>query len=161
MPLALVRIDDRLIHGQVVEGWLPALGVSRVIVVSDSAAEDDLQKGLMRLALPEGIALEVMGSAEAGPAVKEAARSEEKVMILAPGPAEILALCRAGVPLGCVNVGGLHHAAGRIRIGRAIFLSDEDQGALEEIAQAGVRLEGRSVPAEPPEDLSGFMGGRK
>ncbi|MFA6029993.1 MAG: PTS sugar transporter subunit IIB [Elusimicrobiota bacterium] len=158
--IRFVRIDDRLIHGQVVEGWLPELKVRRVLVVSDAAAADPMQSQLMRLALPEEVALEVLPVADALARVRVAAQSPEPALVLAPGPAEVLALLEGGARFDSVNVGGLHHAAGRVRIGRAIFISAADQAALEAIAARGVRLEGRAVPSEPAEDVGALLRGR-
>jgi len=62
MPLSLVRIDDRLVHGQVVEGWVPHLKAQQVLVVCDSAAADELQVALMRLALPDAVGLEALST---------------------------------------------------------------------------------------------------
>lgn len=160
MPLSLVRIDDRLVHGQVVEGWLPWLKATRVMVVSDAAAGDPTQCALMRLALPEGVALEILPVREAATAVRRAAAGRESVLVLAPGPAEVLALMEDGLRLEAVNVGGLHYAAGRVQLGKAIFLSAEDVAALEAISRRGVRLEGRAVPAEPPADVIGLLKAR-
>ncbi|MBI5242053.1 MAG: PTS sugar transporter subunit IIB [Elusimicrobia bacterium] len=160
MALALVRIDDRLIHGQVVEGWLPVLGCSRIIVVSDAAAADEVQRQLMRLALPESVSLEIVPVAGACEAVKAAAAAPEPVLVLAPGPGEVLAMIDGGAEFKSVNVGGLHHQAGHVRLGRAIFLSDADQKALQAIAERGVLLEGRAVPSEQGEDVMALLRGK-
>lgn len=151
--LALVRIDDRLIHGQVVEGWLPVLRVDRVVVISDSAAADPTEATLMRLALPERVALDIVPKARAAEAVRGAAADARRAVVLAPGPAEILAALEGGAPVDAVNVGGMHFAAGRVQLGKAIFLSREDIRDLRAIAGKGVRLEGRAVPSETPSDV--------
>ncbi|MEK9144527.1 MAG: PTS sugar transporter subunit IIB [Elusimicrobiota bacterium] len=157
MAIALVRIDDRLIHGQVVEAWLPHLGAQRVLVVSEGAAADPMQKALMRLALPERIGLDVLGLQDARAALPAAASCAEKVLILAQGPREVLALLEGGAALPTVNVGGMHYAAGRVHLGRAVYLGEEDRTALLEIARRGVRLEGRAVPSEPAEDITALL----
>ena len=153
MPLSLVRIDDRLVHGQVVEGWIPHLRAQLVLVVSDSAAADDLQVSLMRLALPEDVGLEVL-------TVPQAARHPgfkpdypKRVLVLAPGPREVLRLLDEGACFPIVNVGGLHYTAGKVQLGKAIFLSDEDRKALSKIVQRGVKLEGRALPNEKTIDI--------
>ncbi|MBI2361897.1 MAG: PTS sugar transporter subunit IIB [Elusimicrobia bacterium] len=158
--LTLVRIDDRLIHGQVVEGWLPVLKVRRVFVISDSAADDPVQRALMELSLPDGVALEVLTLAAAPAALKAAAAGGERALVLAPGPQEVLALHEAGVPFGSVNVGGLHFAAGTIQLGKAIFLDEEDMDSLEALAGRGVTIEGRAVPSESPLDVMAAMRSR-
>ena len=65
MPIVLLRVDDRLVHGQVVEGWLPTLGADLVVVVSDVSASDPVQSALMKMALPSGVGLLVLGVADA------------------------------------------------------------------------------------------------
>ena len=65
MSVALVRIDDRLVHGQVVIGWIPHLNATEILVVSEAAAKDPMQRALMEIALPEGVGLKVMGFTEA------------------------------------------------------------------------------------------------
>ena len=158
--LSLVRIDDRLIHGQVVEGWLPVLKVARVCVVSDSAASDPVQRALMELSLPDGVSLEVLTLAAAPSPLKALALGPERVLVLAPGPMEVLALHEAGVPFDAVNVGGLHFAAGTIQLGKALFLNEKDMRALEGLASRGVRVEGRAVPSEKSLDVVAAMKAR-
>lgn len=160
MPIILTRIDDRLVHGQVVEGWVPHTKAEEVVVVSEEAAGDPTQVTLMRIALPDGVGLSVLGLAQAGPRLAAAGADPRRLLVLAPGPAEILGLLEAGVPLKQVNVGGLHYTAGRIQLGRAIFLGAEDRRALKRIGELGVELEGRAVPSDRPVDILALLGGQ-
>jgi PTS system mannose-specific IIB component len=153
MSLALVRIDDRLIHGQVVEGWVPALGIERILVVSDDAAQDPTQAALWKLCAPDGVELRIESLEGAVGAVRQAADDAVKTLVLAAGPREILSLLDAGADLKSVNVGGLHYAAGTVQLGKAIYLGEEDLEAFKGIADRGVRVEGRAVPDEAPIDL--------
>lgn len=155
--IALTRIDDRLVHGQVVEGWLPSLRVRRILVVSDEAAEDPAQAALMRLALPEAVTLEAVAVRGAAAAFASASASAEKVLVLAPGPAEVLAMLEAGADISEVNVGGLHYEAGHVQLGKAIFLSLEDIAALKALSARGVRLEGRAVPTDRAENVMALI----
>lgn len=153
MPLSLLRIDDRLIHGQVVEGWLPVLKPGRVLIVSDEAAKDETQIALMEMAMPEEVGLEVLPVEASVSRIREAQEGVESLFVLAPGPAEVLALLESGLELDSVNVGGMHYAAGRYQLGKAIFLDEKDVRDMRSIAGHGVRLEGRAVPSDAPEDL--------
>ena len=161
MALSLIRIDDRLIHGQVVEGWVPALGIERILVVSDEAAKDPTQAALWRLCAPEKVELRIESVANGAEAVRRCAEDASKTLVLASGPKEILALLDAGVKLESVNVGGLHYAAGTVRLGKAIYLGEEDIAAFEGIANKGVRVEGRAVPGETPIDLLSVIQDRR
>lgn len=160
MPICLARIDDRLVHGQVVEGWIPHLRAERVVVVSDMAAHDETQRALMRMALPDEIEFEALSVEEASrhPALLES--GGKRTLLLAPGPLEILALLERGVHFSRVNVGGLHYSAGKVQLGKAIFLSEEDRRALQRITRRGVTLEGRATPGEKEVDLLALLEGQ-
>jgi mannose/fructose/N-acetylgalactosamine-specific phosphotransferase system component IIB len=157
VPVVLVRIDDRLIHGQVVEGWLPVFRVQRIVVASDPAAADPTYRALMALSVPEEVALEVLPVAQAAKALEGPGVAADRTLVLVAGPQEALALLDAGARFDSLNVGGLHYAAGTLQIGKAIFLSDEDMRALDAIAARGVRLEGRAVPGDTPVDVLSLM----
>lgn len=160
MAIELLRIDDRLIHGQVVEGWLPRLKADLVAVVSDAAAADPIQTSLMKMALPPGVGLSVLRVADAPAALSAPQAAARRILILVPGPEEALALLEGGVAVDRVNVGGLHFTVGKVQLGRALFLSEKDKAALRAIAARGVRLEGRPLPSDPDEDLSAMLEGR-
>lgn len=154
-----IRIDDRLIHGQVVEGWVPHLKAKHVVVASDEAAGDETSFALMRMALPERVHLAVLTLAQAADFIKSAPK-EESILVLVPGPAEALTLLKSGAAFDRINVGGLHYSAGRIQLGKAVFLSDSDTAALREIAERGVFLEGRGIPGDTEDDILALIEGR-
>jgi mannose/fructose/N-acetylgalactosamine-specific phosphotransferase system component IIB len=158
--VTLLRIDDRLIHGQVVEGWVPHLKVDLVVVVSDAAAADDVQSALMKMALPPSVGL-VVSTVAGGPAVlADPKLASRKALVLVPGPSEALALVESGVKLDRINVGGLHHTVGKVQLGRALFLDEKDRLALKALKAKGVRLEGRALPADAEENLSAALEGK-
>lgn len=156
MPIALVRIDDRLVHGQVVEGWIPYLKADTVVVISNEAAADPALQALMQLGLPGNIELRVLPTQEVG-AVADLEKSKRRVLVLAPGPKEVLALMDGGIYLSSVNVGGMHYGAGRIQLGRVMFLSEDDRQALKTIATRGVTLEGRAVPLDQKMNVADLL----
>jgi|CXWL01.1.fsa_nt_gi mannose/fructose/N-acetylgalactosamine-specific phosphotransferase system component IIB len=160
MGVTLLRIDDRLIHGQVVEGWVPFLKADLVVVVSDSAAEDEVQSALMKMALPPAVGLVVTRVDEAQEALSSPQISERRALVLVPGPAEALALLEKGLKVDRINVGGLHYTVGKVQLGKALFLDDKDRAALRALAARGVRLEGRSLPNDPEDNLLAAMEGK-
>ena len=114
----------------------------------------------MRIALPEKVVLSVLKVAAAAARLAGADAEARRLLVLAPGPAEILGLLEAGVKLKAVNVGGLHYTAGRVQLGKAIFLGAEDRRALRRIGEFGVELEGRAVPSDKAVDILGLLGGK-
>ncbi len=160
MGVALLRIDDRLIHGQVVEGWVPFLRVDLVVVISDAAASDEIQTALMKMALPPAVGLLVVPVAEAAARLRSLERASRRSLVLVPGPVEALALMESGVEVDRINVGGLHYTVGKVQLGRALFLNEKDRLALVALAAKGVRLEGRALPSDVAEDLTAALEGR-
>ena len=160
MGVTLLRVDDRLIHGQVVEGWVPFLKVDLVIVVSDAAASDEVQTALMKMALPPAVGLLVLPVADAPAALTSSKLAARSALVLVPGPAEALALVDRGVAIDRVNVGGLHYTVGKVQLGRALFLDEKDRLALRALAAKGVRLEGRALPGDAEEDLTAALEGK-
>lgn len=158
MGVTLLRVDDRLIHGQVVEGWLPHLQADLVVVVSDAAAADEIQGALMKMALPPSVGLVICSVADAPALLADPKLAARKALVLVPGPAEALALVEKGLKIDRVNVGGLHFTMGKVQLGRALFLNETDKLALRALAKRGVRLEGRPLPTDPEEDLMAELG---
>ncbi|HEX4049213.1 MAG TPA: PTS sugar transporter subunit IIB [Elusimicrobiota bacterium] len=157
MGISLLRIDDRLVHGQVVEGWLPSLKADLIVVVSDAASADPVSAALMKMAMPPSVGLLVLDVAQAPAALASAALAARRALVLVPGPAEALALLENGVAVDRVNVGGLHFTIGKVQLGRALFLNEKDKDALRAIAARGVRLEGQPLPSDPEEDLTTML----
>lgn len=160
MGVTLLRVDDRLIHGQVVEGWVPYLKVDLVVVVSDAAAADEIQTALMKMALPAAVGLLVLPVAEAADTLRAPQLGARSALVLVPGPAEALALVEKGLVVDRINVGGLHYTVGKVQLGRALFLDEKDRLALRALAAKGIRLEGRALPADAEEDLTAALEGR-
>ena len=148
MPLVLVRVDDRLIHGQVVEGWLPVIQAQRILVAADRPANDEFQKGLMRLAVPEEVAVDVLSVADAGVALKTLSGTPERILLLVPGVDEVVRLVDAGAAISEVNVGGLHDAPGRVMIFPHLSLTPGEREQLTALVARGIRVETRALPSD-------------
>ncbi len=150
MTLRLVRIDDRLIHGQVVAVWLRAVGADRIAIVDDRVAADPFLVEVLTLAAPSGVPVEVMDIAAGADRVRALADAPEACFVLVKTPLTALALLRAGVPLATVNLGGMGAAPGRRPIYRTISASDEERAALREIESLGVPVEIRIAADDRP-----------
>jgi len=150
MSLRLVRIDDRLIHGQVVAVWLRALGAKRIVIVDDAFARDPFMSEVLTLAAPQGVPVEVHGVAEGAVRLIELARTSEPVMVLARSPRTILGLRQAGVPIEVVDLGGMGSGPGRRRLHKTISVSPDELRELRELEQLGTRVEVQIVADDRP-----------
>lgn len=160
MSLQLVRIDDRLIHGQVVAGWLRALGARRIVVVDDATARDEFLREVITLAAPSGVPVEVLDVAAGAVRCIELAAGPEPAIVLVRSPRTVLSLRQAGVPIEVVDLGGLGAGPGRRRLHKTISVSPEELAELRQLEQLGTRVEIRIVADDRPVSLRSLDSGR-
>jgi mannose/fructose/N-acetylgalactosamine-specific phosphotransferase system component IIB len=157
VAIELLRIDDRLVHGQVVEGWVKALRIDRIIVASDAVDADDTQKALYHLAVPHGVELTCLTLAETAKEWKANRWKNDRAIVLVSTPEEALALYEAGAPVKSVNLGGLHFRHGRVQVLKGISLDEQDVRALKKLAAQRVVLEARALPLDEPVDMARYL----
>lgn len=153
MPILLARIDDRLIHGQVVVGWAQTLKVEHIVVVNDEIVNNDMQKFLFRMATPSDINLSIFTIQQTAEKIKNRSFDNENVMLLFKSPEDVYKLLKSGGRIGEVNVGGMHFANDKIQLFDAIFVDNFDIEMFEKIKQFNVTLEVRMVPTDTKKDI--------
>lgn len=154
MSLALVRIDERLIHGQVVAVWLRALGADRIVIVDDATARDEFLREVLVLAAPPGVPVEVHGIEDGAKRCAELAVSTERTIVLLRSPRTALALRKAGVPFDVLNLGGLGAGPGRNRLHKTISVSADELRDLRALEALGTRVEIQIVADDRPIPLA-------
>lgn len=157
MPILLARVDDRLIHGQVVHGWGRPLDATLFAIVSDELRADSERAELYLFAVPEGARGVVISESEAlSPEFLGEARSERTILLFADLSTP-LRLAERGFPLEALNVGGLHHAAGKEQVLPYVFLDAADRERLRAISARGIRVAARDLPGNAeygPDELA-------
>lgn len=153
MGINLIRIDDRLIHGQIVEGWMRVVKTEKILIISDELFNKEEEKVLFSLALPFGIEVEYVSVDEAIEIMKKDSFDGKQVMILTESPGPILFLLEGGVKIGSVNVGGMHFAKGKLPINDSLYVDGNDCDVFEKIAGFGVVIEGRALPNDKRLDV--------
>ncbi|MCB4792478.1 MAG: PTS sugar transporter subunit IIB [Elusimicrobia bacterium] len=146
MPIVLARIDDRLVHGQVVEGWLRVIKASYIIVVSDDVAKDRLQQTLLTIAVPKNVKIECLSIEDSAKRLLSAHLDNEMILLLFSTPDDTLRLLKSGVKLTSINVGGMHYVEGKKQILRTLSVNKKDVDTLTEISNMNIELEGRVLP---------------
>ena len=141
MAFKLVRVDDRLIHGQIVESWIPNLDIAEVVVVSDELVSDDTRCAIMRFATPDDIDLKIMSVEDAIKYSPAALKSEINILVLFQGLKQVIQLLDGGIKISELNIGGMHYSAGKNQsIGRAIFLVRKIATILKIYLAGGLKL---------------------
>jgi mannose/fructose/sorbose-specific phosphotransferase system IIB component len=148
MPIILVRIDDRLIHGQIVEGWLKTVKIDHIMVVSDYVAKDKMQQILLNMAAPGSIKVTSFSVEDAAHKLSGSAYKDSKILVLLSTPKDALALLQLGVKFDSINVGGMHFAQGKTQLLRNLSVNREDIESFKKISAMGVELEGRVLPTD-------------
>lgn len=158
MAILLCRIDDRLIHGQVVVGWGAALGLDFIAVVDDELSASDWEQDLYRAGLPENIEACFTSVAEAMREFPIWKANDERGFALTRDIATMRRLAEGGALDGLVvNVGGIHAAPGRRRVMPYLFLSPADAAELDKLRAAGVEVTAQDVPGARRLDLEEIL----
>ena len=142
------RIDNRLVHGQVIEAWLPHIHAKTLLVADDDLAGDELRQEIMSLAVPSGVAFLCCRVVEAV-AVLRRLREEDAtqhVMILFSNCADAKTAHMSGLPFSLVNIGNLHYGPGKEQVCEHIALGPDDRSCLKYFADHGVEIDFRCVP---------------
>ena len=146
MTLALYRIDDRLIHGQVVVGWGQPLNVSFIVLVDDEVRSSDWEQDLYRMGVPPTIEVRFASVEEAAHELQKW-ESDARVGILLVGDIDTaVALVERAPFVRRFNVGGVHHRAGRTERLRFVYLTDDEAKKLRGLAERGVDVTAQDVP---------------
>ena len=144
----LLRIDDRLIHAQVVVGWCSVLNPDRIVVADDRVSSCDWDKNLYLTAAPPPIKVSILSLKEAVDQINGGVFKTENIILLVSGPRSVLGLMDMGLEVDEVNVGGLHYSEGKERVFENVYLDEEDRKALRELVKKGVTLEARALPED-------------
>jgi PTS system mannose-specific IIB component/fructoselysine and glucoselysine-specific PTS system IIB component len=160
VTLELYRIDDRLIHGQVVVGWGQPLDIDFIVLVDDVVATSDWEQELYRMGVPPEMDLYFHTAGDAVDAIPKY-RSDARRGLLLTGDIETMRqlVDRAGVTT--VNVGGIHSRAGRTQRLRYVFLSPDEERALRGLAAAGVSVTAQDVPGARAVSLDDLIAGNE
>ena len=148
MPILLCRVDDRLIHGQVVVGWGAQLGLDLIVVIDDELAESEWEQELYRAGLPDGVEALFPSVEAATDLIPDWASDTARGFILTRDISSMLRLAEQGALAEIeVNLGGLHGAPGRERVLPYLFLSARDRAELRRLLRAGVKVSAQDVPS--------------
>lgn len=145
--IVLYRVDERLIHGQVVVGWGSQLDPDRIVVADDPLAASPWEQELYAVGVPGDVSAEFVSVDTAVERLSEWQASDERVILLTRDIESMRRLADDGRLNNVrVNIGGVHHAPGRTRVLRYVFLGDEEREALKRLADQGVKITARDVP---------------
>lgn len=157
LKIVLARVDSRLLHGQVSTAWAKAVDPNRIIVVSDSVANDDMRKKLIEQAAPPGVKANVVPVAKLVEISKDTRFGNTKALLLFENPTDVIRALDGGVEIEQVNVGSMAHSVGKVVVNRVLSMGKEDVKAFEEMKSRGIKFDVRKVPNDSSEKMEDIM----
>ncbi|MEA3506211.1 MAG: PTS sugar transporter subunit IIB [Elusimicrobiota bacterium] len=146
MVKTIFRLDDRLIHGQVIEGWVHNLELTRIVVASDRVKEDKEFSKILKFSSPSEINVEILSLQELADKIREGYLAEEDTIVLFESPEDVLILLDYGVRIEYLNVGCMHRNKDKKLICSNIIASREDIEVFKDIDSMGVTMDSRPLP---------------
>jgi PTS system mannose-specific IIB component len=161
MDIALVRVDNRLVHGQILEAWVPFLQASCIIVVDDQVASDCFCETVIRMAVPREVDVVISGLKDFAENYCFRQGSGQKAVVLFSKVADALAVYRLGFRFEKLNIGNVHNENCILCCTPSVLLNDADIRDIASLHEEGVRIELRRVPREKAADLFNIVHSRK
>lgn len=157
MSIIAVRIDGRLIHGQVANLWTTKLDISRIMVVDDEVSENVIEKSGLKLATPSGVKLSVLPIEKAAANILAGKYDSQRLLIIARRPDRLLKLVELGVPIKEINVGNMSQSEHSKAITKSINVLEKDIEEFKKLDAAGVKLISQMVPSDKSEDFMSLL----
>jgi mannose/fructose/N-acetylgalactosamine-specific phosphotransferase system component IIB len=158
VTLVLHRIDDRFIHGQVVVGWGQPLDIRFIVLVDDDVAASEWEQELYRMGAPPEMEVYFL-SVDAAISQLPGYRADTRHGLLLTGDIETMRRLVDAGGITSINLGGIHHRAGRTQRLRYVFLNEDEESALRELATRGVSVTAQDVPGARPIPLDDILSG--
>lgn len=157
MTVKHVRIDNRLVHGQVVVTWLQAERATTIVVANDVIAGDEFQKTMLLAVKPPSVHELILSIDDALAYIRDPAHASEQIFLLVKDPADALRLHQGGLGVDTMNVGNMAFAGGAKRVTRTVFVTPRDVEAFKALSDAGVHLTARMMPTDGRNDFMKLM----
>lgn len=151
------RVDDRLIHGQVVVGWCSQLPIKKLMVCDNEIATTDWEKELLLMAAPPDLPTDILTTDEIAAKKDEFVNPESLQMVLVKSPFIIEELLNKSVSIEKINIGGLHFSENRKEYLSYVFLTDEEAECLQRLSRQGVVIECQDLPGAAVVNLTKLL----
>ncbi|WP_278852340.1 PTS sugar transporter subunit IIB [Ligilactobacillus aviarius] len=149
----LVRIDSRLLHGQVATAWTKSVHPDRIIVVSDNVSKDKLRKNMIIQAAPPGVRANVVPIKKMIEVSKDPRFGATKALVLFENPEDALKAIEGGVDIKTLNIGSMAHSEGKVAVNKVLSLNEKDVETYDKLNEMGIKFDVRKVPNDSPENM--------
>jgi mannose PTS system EIIAB component len=159
MAIVEVRIDDRLIHGQVCGFWIPHYSVEKIVIVDDKICNDDMRKTALKFGCPGNVKLSILSAEVAADKLKRNLDKGSRVMILCESPAPIRKMVELGYSISRVTVGNMSNKPGTQHVKGTVYISKQDNEDFRYLSEHSVTILTQMVPNEKPVEYENLIKG--
>lgn len=157
MAIVEVRVDDRLIHGQVSGYWVPQFSVQRILIIDDFIVNDEARKTALKFGCPPSCKLSIFNVEKASDKLKRKIDEGIRVMILCQNPQPLADLVKTGYQIDHVTVGNMASKEGAEHIAENAYISAEERKAFEYLAGQGIPIYYQIAPNKPMENITKYF----
>lgn len=151
--IVLLRVDHRLLHGQVVFTWTKSISTDCILIASDAVIEDELRMTALRLSKPNGVKLVMKSVEDSIKALNDGVTDKYRLLILCENIEDASKLAFGYNEITSINLGGIKNEAGKRQISKALSVNDKEVALLKKLNDKGVELEVRMVPDDFKQDV--------
>ncbi|MGH0554454.1 PTS sugar transporter subunit IIB [Bacillus pretiosus] len=152
-----IRVDDRLIHGQVATRWATGLRVNRIMIIDDKVAVNDDEKSILRMAAPAGVNTSILTFEKGLNNVKNGNYKGQRVLLIVKTPEILAQLMNGGLTLKEVNIGNMSNRPGTTQIKKSISMTENEKVAVQQLLSQGVKVTAQMVPEESNASIEEFL----
>ena len=153
MNIALVRVDNRLVHGQIIEGWVPYVKAGCIFVVDDDVANDFFRETVIKMAVPREVEVVVYGVDAFAASISFRQGTGKKAIVLFSNITDALRAYQHGFKFNKLNIGNVYNEDCRYQMSTCVLLNDQDLESMRSLLQYDIQVELRRVPREKPIDI--------
>lgn len=146
--IQLIRVDDRLLHGQVAYSWKAALGYEAIVIANDHAASDVIRKNALQLAKPDGVRIAIRSVEDAITLLNNEKLKKLKVFVIVDTPLDALKIYEGIEETPDLNIGGVQSREDRTELVKAVYLNEQELESLDAIVDRGIHASVRLVPSD-------------
>ena len=153
MPILDYRIDDRLIHGQVVSFWIPQYSINKILIIDDVIVKDQMRTSILKMACPGSCGLVIKNVEDAARLLKKY-NGQSRLMIVVNNPKWFNKLAKQGIEIPFITAGNMSKTEGSEAIDHTVFVTEEDKQELIELAHRGTLIFAQNKPADTRKDIT-------
>ncbi len=157
VEIGLIRIDDRLMHGQVAVGWTKVIHPDHIIIANDIATHDPVQRTLLEMASPPQYGVTICEAGKVADICAQPALNNKRLIILFASVHDVVQAVDHGMEVKAVNVGGLRYSSGKTQIRKAVAIDTEDIGDFKKLLAKGIEVNIQMVPTDEPVPIGQYI----